>query len=90
MRRSQSSQPGRSRHQPRRQTAQDIYGLQAKLADPTACPSCGAIYRAGRWSWGSAPVEAERVECPACRRIADKYPAGILSIRGEFAAAHRA
>ena len=28
--------------------------------------------------------------CPACRRIADRYPAGEVLIGGTFAAAHRA
>ena len=66
----------------------DPYGLRGKLPDPTACPSCGAIYRAGRWAWGSPPVDARRTACPACRRIADDYPAGIVTLRGEFAVDH--
>jgi len=66
----------------------DPYMLRGKLPDPSACPSCGAIYRAGRWSWGAPPVDAHPVECPACRRIADAYPAGIITLRGEFARDH--
>jgi NMD protein affecting ribosome stability and mRNA decay len=27
--------------------------------------------------------------CPACQRIAERYPAGILQVEGAFAAAHR-
>ena len=68
----------------------DVYGMRGKLPEPTACSGCGAIYRAGRWAWGSPPVDAHRAECPACRRIADNYPAGIVSVGGEFAAAHSA
>jgi hypothetical protein len=67
----------------------DVYGLRGKLPDPTACPSCGAMYRNGRWTWGSPPADAHRAECPACRRIADDYPAGLVTVRGEFALAHR-
>jgi len=67
----------------------DPYGLRGKLRDPTACPSCGAMYRAGRWTWGSAPADASRTECPACRRIADDYPAGVVTGTGEFLQAHR-
>ena len=66
----------------------DAYGLRGKLPDPTACPTCGAIYRAGRWTWGSPPADAQQTECPACRRTADGVPAGILTVKGEFAAAH--
>ena len=70
---------------PRRQDEiHDVYGIQHKLPDPTCCPTCGALYRDGRWIWHPAPVEAQRVECPACRRIADHQPAGILLVHGEF------
>jgi hypothetical protein len=68
----------------------DAYGLRGKLPEPTACPDCGALYREGRWVWGSAPADAHRTRCPACRRIADGVPAGIVTVQGEFAAAHRA
>jgi NMD protein affecting ribosome stability and mRNA decay len=67
----------------------DAYGLRGKLPDPTVCPRCGAIYRAGRWTWGAAPADAHRTECPACRRVADRVPAGIVTVQGDFAAAHR-
>ncbi len=86
MRRRSSSDPGRSLHRPRRQPTDDVYGLAGKLADPTACTRCGALYRDGRWTWGTVPFEAARVECPACRRTIDRYPAGILTLQGTFVA----
>jgi NMD protein affecting ribosome stability and mRNA decay len=67
----------------------DAYGLRGKLPDPTACPRCGAIYRAGRWAWGAPPADAHRTECPACRRTSDGVPAGIVTVKGAFAAEHR-
>jgi NMD3 family len=67
----------------------DPYALRAKLPDPSACTECHAIYRAGRWAWGSPPADAGRVVCPACKRISDGYPAGVVELRGEYAAAHR-
>jgi hypothetical protein len=60
-----------------------------KLAAVTACPKCGASYRAGRWTWRPAPADAAERLCPACQRAADRYPAGVLSVEGAFAAAHR-
>ncbi len=68
----------------------DSYGLRGKLPDPTACSGCGAIYRDGRWCFGAPPADAHRTRCPACRRIEDDYPAGILRVSGDFAAAHAA
>jgi NMD protein affecting ribosome stability and mRNA decay len=67
----------------------DAYGLRGKLPDPTACSTCGALYRAGRWTWGAAPIDAHRTVCPACRRVADDYPAGIVTLAGPFVAGHR-
>ena len=67
----------------------DTYGLRGKLPDSTACPSCGAVYRSGRWTWGPPPAQAHRTLCPACRRSEDGYPAGLVVVEGEFVKAHR-
>lgn len=67
----------------------DTYGLRGKLPDPTACSSCGAVYRAGRWTWAPVPADAHPTLCPACRRIQDDYPAGLVVLEGPFAASHR-
>ena len=72
-----------------REREHDPYKVRAKLPDPTACPDCGAMYRAGRWIWGAPPVDANRERCPACQRVRDDYPAGILTLRGTFPSAHR-
>lgn len=49
---------------------------------PTVCPGCGAVYRRGNWRWERASPEARQHSCPACRRIADDYPAGLVALRG--------
>jgi hypothetical protein len=67
----------------------DPYALRGKLPDPSACTLCHAIYRDGRWAWGAPPADAGRVICPACKRIADDYPAGVVELRGAYLAAHR-
>jgi hypothetical protein len=60
----------------------DTYKLGKKLSDPTRCPSCGAIYREGRWQWVKAPLPSAPHEerCPACHRIDDNYPAGVVTL----------
>ncbi len=60
-----------------------------KLREPTACPTCAASYRNGRWTWNAAPVDAEQKLCPACERIKSGYPAGVLNVEGRFAEANR-
>jgi len=84
-----SSEKSRQPHRPQHIPVEDVYRTSGKLSDPTGCPTCGASYQHGRWTWESAPQEAASVECPACRRTADCFPAGILSIEGAFAATHR-
>jgi len=77
------------RDQLRPERVHDTYKLQKKLAEPTVCSECGAVYHAGRWAWGAPSGGAEQVVCPACQRIRDDYPAGYVEVGGEFFAAHR-
>ena len=67
----------------------DSYKASRKLAEPTRCPECGAVFHKGRWTWGVAPAGAHEEKCPACHRIHDKFPAGYVSLKGEFFRAHR-
>jgi len=88
MRRNRSSTHPAAR-QPRPARRVPSSGEPAKLADVTGCPKCGACYRKGRWTWRTAPTGSHEQLCPACERIADRYPAGVLHVEGAFAAAHR-
>ncbi len=67
----------------------DSYRAKGKLPEPTVCPQCGAVFHEGRWQWRQAPVNAHRETCPACHRIRDHYPAGFLTLKGEFFQSHR-
>lgn len=67
----------------------DAYRAEAKHPDPTVCPDCNAVFRAGRWQWGPRPDGAASATCPACRRIQDGFPAGYLEIGGTFWTNHR-
>jgi hypothetical protein len=69
-------------------TDHDPYRARGKLADPTACPECGACFHEGRWTWRSAPADAAKALCPACRRIRDDYPGGYLTLEGDFLGEH--
>ena len=68
----------------------DPYKARKKLHEPAVCPQCGAVFLDGRWRWAKTPPQkADRELCPACHRSNDKYPAGELTLRGAFLAAHR-
>ena len=67
----------------------DAYKTKGKLPDPSVCPQCGALFHDGRWQWGAAPAGAPQETCPACHRIHDHYPAGFVTLQGEFFLSHR-
>jgi len=66
----------------------DPYVTKAKLSEPASC-ACGLSYRRGRWVRGRGATQSKRVTCPACQRVADRYPAGIVSLSGAHLRAHR-
>ena len=80
------------REQLLQEVVHDTYKLPRKLAEPTRCPDCAAVYRDGRWKWGRegrGAGPAHETRCPACQRIRDEFPAGFVSVSGEFFAQHR-
>ena len=67
----------------------DPYHSATKPPEPTACPKCKAVFMKGRWTWEEVPKDSYQQLCPACQRIEDKFPAGYVTIKGEFFKAHR-
>src|ERR1043165_289976 len=64
-------------------------GMRAKPLEPTVCPTCHASFAEGKWSWAKGPKDAHEQTCPACQRIHDRFPAGYITIKGEFFAEHK-
>lgn len=64
--------------------ADDPYRRPKKLAEPSRCRQCGAVFHKGRWSWIDAPEGAAEVLCQACHRINDHYPAGTMILTGSY------
>jgi hypothetical protein len=60
-----------------------------KLHEGTDCPQCGAVYHDARWQWLAKGAGSVEELCAACRRINDKFPAGILTLHGAFAGEHK-
>ncbi len=67
----------------------DVYRQAKKWPEPTQCSKCQAVFVNGRWTWAEPIQTAHKTVCPACRRIEDKYPAGVVEISGPFFAEHR-
>lgn len=72
-----------------REEVHDPYRARLKLAEPSVCPQCGAVFQKGRWAWTSPPSGAQEAHCQACRRINDGYPAGEVTLSGSFLRQHR-
>ena len=60
-----------------------------KAAATSRCPKCGAVHDRKRWRWGTAPKDALERLCPACRRIEQNLPAGVLTLDGAFIEPHK-
>lgn len=67
----------------------DTYKQRGKLKEPTICTECRAVFHRGRWTWRPKPDEAYETQCPACLRTRDKYPKGLLTLKGSYADEHR-
>ena len=67
----------------------DPYRATKKPPEPTRCPECNASFQNGRWSWQSAPPDSNEQLCPACQRTEDDFPAGYVTIKGEFLKQHK-
>ncbi|UCG37982.1 MAG: ATPase [bacterium] len=72
-----------------RERRHDTYEEWGKRPDGTVCTRCGAVYEGGRWTWSGSTRQTGQAMCPACQRIQDDYPAGILSLGGDFFRQHR-
>ena len=68
----------------------DPYMPSGKHPEGTRCTTCGSLYRDGRWrqaETASQPTAA--ATCPACRRTADRLPAGRITLTGPYVKANR-
>lgn len=71
------------------QGRQDTYRARGKYRDSTTCTGCGAVFSGGRWTWKPATAEFVSTTCPACQRVAEGYPAGVVQLRGRFFSNHQ-
>lgn len=69
----------------------DPYLPEAGLKEPAVCQGCQAVYRHKRWQLdpalaasGGGGTEFTWVTCPACQKVAERYPEGILTLRGSY------
>lgn len=67
------------------QESKNPYNERRKYPEPTTCPDCGLIYSEGRWHEADEqPANANEELCPACRRLVDRYPGGVVYLSGSY------
>jgi len=73
----------------------DPYKPRKGALDVGVCPECHAISRKKRWYLDEAEylslarAGAVLRRCPACRKIADGFPSGVVTLFGGFLRTHR-
>lgn len=75
----------------RKRTSDDPYMPESGLKEPALCQVCHALYRHKRWQLEPEVVAAMEADpatqwmtCPACQKIAEHYPEGIVTLRGDY------
>lgn len=78
------SRPRVHRDRQIKEVVHDPYQERYKPSGSSYCPTCGVVFSKGRWTWASQPSAAKSHTCPACRRIQDNFPAGYITLKGEY------
>lgn len=72
-------------------TSADPYRPEEGLKETSLCSGCHALYRNKRWyldvdAFEKAKLDADVhwVTCPACRKITENYPEGVITLSGEY------
>lgn len=74
----------------------DVYLPKAGSKEAALCQKCGALYQNKRWTIDATELQKaggtnidNKVICPACQRMADNNPAGIVTLSGSYLWEHR-
>jgi len=84
-----TKQAGQKKDRPRGVMSrnQGVRGRRSKAAGALVCGDCGVVQYRGKWSWGTPPLaQLTLSHCPACTRVRDGHPGGILRLPAEFRA----
>jgi NMD protein affecting ribosome stability and mRNA decay len=70
--------------------SQEPYLPKRGLPEGALCKGCGIVYHNKRWQGdGSEIVKSCEVLCPACQRMADHNPGGVITLSGPYLASHK-
>lgn len=82
---------GISDKQGRAQRSEDPYIPDPGYQNGVVCSRCGAVFKNKRWYLNEELPEVVKdkeeityLDCPACKKIAENYSEGIVSLQGAF------
>jgi NMD protein affecting ribosome stability and mRNA decay len=68
----------------------DVYISKRAMPEGALCKKCGIVYHNKRWQLERIPGGSNcEVTCPACQRIADHNPGGVVTLSGPYLAVHK-
>ena len=74
----------------------DSYLLRGASRKASVCGGCRAVYMNKRWYAEGAVddttlrnAEAAKTVCPACLKIRDNFPGGIVTLKGDYVLPHK-
>lgn len=80
----------------KRETTSDPYTPRGAKRKIEICSGCRAVYRNKRWYADDEASKASqkdpaavRTVCPACLKIRDDFPGGIVTLKGDFVLPHK-
>lgn len=76
-------------------TTRDPYMLKGSISEAALCRRCHATYQNKRWYLSKDSYDKKAklkdikiILCPACRKIKDSFPGGIVKLKGNFLREH--
>ena len=83
-------------HRKSMDTSSDPYLLHDIKYENALCKRCHALYQSKRWRFDEELYQkmnewnsTTKVLCPACQKIKDKFPGGIVTLKGTFLREHK-
>jgi hypothetical protein len=74
----------------------DSYLPRGASRKVSVCETCHAVYMNKRWyadgdvcATAAKKPDSARVLCPACQKIRDQFPGGIVTLKGSFVLPHK-
>ncbi len=80
----------------RMDSSADSYLISEGMSGIAVCKKCQAVFHNKRWSFDEDLYKSKIkeknikfIQCPACKKVRDNFPGGILKLKGAFLHEHK-